>query len=570
MRRLILLFGLVLILALLVAGIGVLVSRRSVAWGGTKVLTWRLDAPLVDYSEAPDLQVFGQRTPLGLAGVHRLLTSARQDPSIAGLGLYIQEARFGYAKAQELRGLLAGFADAGKFVECYLETAGEGSNGTLAYYLASGCDRVVLSPLGEVSLVGLFSDSAFVRGALDKLKIEPQFAHVGDYKSGAEFFTETEHSAAAEEALGAVLDDLFEQVVDGVAAGRGLDTVVVQGLIERAPLTAREALASGLVDEVDYPDRFEQRLHELGGEDAILLPAEEYIPSGRSFDDRRIAVIFAQGTIVRGWSGADPWSQQRYIGAETIGSIARALSEDPRVVGVVLRIDSPGGSPVASDLILRQMSLLAESKPLVVSMSDVAASGGYFIAARGTKVLAEPATITGSIGVFGGKFVTRGFQEAWLGITHDVLKRGGNSDFYSSTVPFSEKQEAHFRSLMEGVYDAFVERVSEGRNLSVAAVERVAGGRIWTGRQALTHGLVDELGGLERAVELTVAAAGLPAKTPVALDYYPRPPSLLELIERTLSPLLSGSVGGVPVLPDLRAPHALELSPELLRLARPE
>lgn len=571
MRRLLLLFAFLVVLAVAMAMVGIFLSVGPTAtFGGSHILTWRFDAPLVDYSETPDLELFRRRSPHGLADLHRLLVQARNDSKIKGLGITIQNTHFGLGKAQEIRSLLESFAEVDKFVDCYLETAGEGTNGTLAYYLASACQRITLSPLGELNTVGIYSDSTFIRGTLDKLQIEPQFLHIGDYKSAAESFTQTEHSAAAEEALGAVLDDLFDQIVTAISQSRELDPERVRELIDAAPLSAERALAEGLIDEITYPDIFESRLTERSSEhNATLMALEDYLPVSTSLANRRIAVVFAQGTIVRGSTGTDPWSRQRFVGADSLRQILRHLAEDSDVSGVVLRVDSPGGSPVASDLILRELQLLAERKPLVVSMSDLAASGAYYISVQAAKIVAEPATITGSIGVVGGKLATRRFQQELLGISHDTLTRGANADFFSSLDPFTPAQAKQFQTSMERVYEAFLEHVATGRGLPLERVREIAGGRIWTGRQAQQIGLVDEIGGIERSVALVKAAAGLDPDLAVDLDFHPRPPSLLELLSRTLVPFLETRGSPFHVLPDLRTPYALELPAEVVGLFQP-
>jgi protease-4 len=276
-------------------------------------------------------------------------------------------------------------------------------------------------------------------------------------------------------------------------------------------------------------------------------------------------VVFAQGTIVRGSNGTDPWSQQRYVGSETLGTILRELAEDSEVAAVVLRIDSPGGSALASDLMLREVIRLAERKPVVVSMSDVAASGGYYIASKASGIVAEPATITGSIGVVGGKFVLRRFQEDLLGITHDTLKRGANADFFSTLDHFSPQQAELYERLMLRIYEAFVGHVADGREMTREAVDTVAQGRIWTGRQALEHGLVDQLGGLDTALDLARQKAGLKPEEATAIDFYPRPPSLMEFLSRNLEPFLGRPSAESLLLRSLpSAPMPLELPPELL------
>ena len=565
MKRLLIIFAVLVAIAILIAGLGILFTSGTAPLGGPRVLVWTINAPLLDYSEAPDLQLFRRQSPQGLARVYRLLDSAAADENVAGVVLNIQEARLGFAKAQEVGTLLQAIKDSGKFVDCYLESAGVGNSGTVAYLLATACQSITLPPLGEVNLVGLFADSTFLKGTLDKLKIEPQMGHVGEYKSAAETFVETQHSDAAEEALGAVLDDLYGQLVDAVSVSRGLSVETVRSLIDQAPLSPQVALDEGLIDEIAYPDTFEDRIKEKAGEDSRMVPLADYAPAGDPFSSRKIAVVFAQGTIVRGTSGTDPWSQQRYIGADTMREIFRELREDDDVEAVILRINSPGGSPIASDLILRELELLRDEKPVIVSMSDVAASGGYYIAAKANRIVADPATVTGSIGVVGGKLATGRFQEDLLGITHDEIKRGANADFFSSVRPWDERQVAQFQDLMQRTYDVFVDQVASGRDMTREEVHEVARGRIWSGERARELGLVDELGGLKRAVAVARETAGIGPEEAVYLDFYPRPPSLFEALAEGLAPFLQFRTIRFPLVPDLGSPLAFEVPADLLR-----
>ena len=565
MKRLLVIFLVLLVLAVVVATTGILLSRGGATLPGEKIVTLTLDRPVHDYLEAPSVSWIRRGSPQSLADVWAGLARARNDPQVLGLSVYLRNARFGFGKAQELRALLQSFQESGRFVNCFMETAGEGTNGTLAYFLVSVCDHITLAPMGDVNLVGLFSDAYFLRGTLDKLKIETEFSHAGQYKSAAEQFTNTEHSPAAEEALSSVLDDLFEQIVTTIATDRELTEEAVRGLIDQAPLTADEALQAGLVDSLGYPDEFEASLLELSSEEPRMVPLSDYAPTGRPLAGERVAVVFTQGTIVRGSNGTDPWSQQRFAGSESLGAILRELADDPGVSAVVLRVDSPGGSALASDLMLREVIRLAESKPVVVSMSDVAASGGYYIASQATGIVAEPATITGSIGVVGGKFVLRRFQEELLGVTHDTIARGANADFFSTLDPFSPEQAEQYERLMLRIYDTFVGHVAEGREMTREEVDSVAQGRIWTGRQALDLGLVDQLGGLDVALEMARQQAGLEAEEATAIDFYPRPPSLMDFLSQNLEPFLGRPPAESLLLRSLpSAPMPLELPPEVL------
>ncbi len=566
MKKLLAIFLVLIALAVAIAAGAIALAGRAVPSLGTaRVLSLRLVEPLADYAPEPRLPFLNVAPRPSLATIYRAVRRARGDERVKGLAVYVQDASMGLAQAQELRRLLGSLAAAGKHVDCYLEGAGEGANGTLDYFLATACRRIVLTPGSEVNLLGLLADSAFLRGTLDKLKIEPEFEHVGEYKSASEAYTETEHSPAAEEALGSLLDDFYAQIVDAVAASRRLEPTAVRELFDGAPYTAERALELGLIDELAYPDEFEERVLEAAG-GASLVELEEYRGAPRR--GRHLAVVFAQGIIVRGRGGLEPWSQQRYLGSDDLGELLRELAEDSAVAAVVLRIDSPGGSALASELMLRVVVRLGEAKPLVVSMSSLAASGGYYIAARSATIVAEEATLTGSIGVVGGKLVTRRFQQELLGISHDPLARGANADFYSTLSAFSPVQEERFRTQMQAIYRRFVAHVAEGRGLAPAAVEELARGRVWSGERALQLGLVDELGGLDRALELAAEAAGI-AAAETAVGYYPRPPSWREILEgrRSLaarSPLEALAAAWTP-----RSPQSLELPSELARLAQP-
>jgi protease-4 len=568
-KRLLVIFAVLVAIAVLAASAGILLGSGGRTLGRARtVLAWRLSGPVVERAPAAPLPLPGYEPPASVAGVYRAFRQARGDDAVRGVALYIEETRFGLAKAQEFRRQLQAMRAAGKFATCYLETAGEGTNGTLAYYLATGCDRIALAPAGELNLLGLYADAFFLRGTLDKLKIEPAIQAVGRHKSAGEMLTEREHSPPAEEAIAAVLDSEYEQVVAGIAEARHLTPEAVRRLIDEAPLDAEQALAARLVDGLAYPDEFRDSLEELAGGEPRLVPIEDYGRRGAGAG-RRIAVVFAQGTILRGDGGIQPWTDEVFLGSNDLAEVLDGLAEDDGIAAVVLRVDSPGGSALASDLILRQVERVAAAKPVVASFSDVAASGGYYIAARAKKIVAEAGSITGSIGVVGGKLVTRRFQEELLGVSHDPLQRGRNAGIYSELETFSPEQAATVERLMRRVYATFLEHVAAGRGMTTAAVDAVAGGRVWTGADAHRLGLVDELGGLDRAVELAREAAGIPADARLRLVFYPEPPGLLELLFRENRPALHAQLAAWLRAAAPRPPLVLELAPELARLARP-
>ncbi len=575
MRRLVVLFLVFVALGALVAGLGLWLALArggdAALPGRSLLLTYRLEGDLPDHAGEGLFPLPGGAPEPSLSRLWTALVAARDDDAVVGLALEIRDASFGLAKAQELRRQLADFAAAGKRVDCYLESAGEAGNGTLEYYLASACPAIALAPAGEVALLGLYLDSLFLRGSLDKLHVEPSFLTAGRFKSAAETFTERGHSPAAREALDAVLDAYFRQIVDGVAAGRDLPADAVRALVDRGPLSAEEALSAGLIDEIAYPDEHEAALDAESG-DAERVDLLEY---GRRRErahpgGERVAVVFAEGTIVRGGGGVEPWGGERFVGSDDLGETLASLAEDDGVKAVVLRIDSPGGSALASDLILRQVERLAAAKPVVVSMSDLAASGGYYIAAKASRILAEPGTLTGSIGVVSGKLAIGRFQEDLLGATRDPLRRGAHAGLYSSLAPFDDAERALLERRIGAVYGRFLDLVAAGRKLERAAVEAVAQGRIWSGEDALARGLVDELGGLDAAVAAARAAAGLNAGAG-ALDLYPKAPGFWEWLAGARSPRVSARYAALAgwLARGARTPLELELPPELAGAARP-
>jgi protease-4 len=569
MKRLLLIFAILLVLALAAAVAGVLLSDRDApALGGPTVLVWRVEGPIPEQHRPDVLSLPSYAPPGSVADLYRGFRDARRDPSVHGLAVYVRDTGFGMAKAQELRRQLQALIAAGKFVECYFESVGEGTNGTLGYFLATGCGHVYLAPVGTVNLLGLYADPVFLRGTLDKLQIQPEFLAVGEYKSAGEQFTRTDHSAPAREALDAVLDGEYRQIVDAIAEARHLPPEEVERLIDTAPHTAAEALEAGLVDELLYPDQFRDRVEELAGAEPRLVALERFHHRG-GLGGARVAVVFAAGTIVRGTGGLEPWTDELSVGSDDLTDVFRDLAKDPSISAVVLRIDSPGGSALASDLILREMELLAAEKPVVVSMSDLAASGGYYIATKARRIVAEAGTITGSIGVIMGRFATQAFENDKLGVSHDPLARGANAGIWRDPAPLDPDEREKLAALMDDVYRAFLGHVAEGRHMEVAAVEQIARGRVWLGSDAQRIGLVDELGGLDRAVELAAEAADLGDADAVRLVYYPEPQGWLELLFEERRPLLPATLQRLArgLAPAVRG--ALHAPPEVRELASP-
>jgi protease-4 len=568
-KRLLFALGCLFVLGAALAVFGFLVAlgqneRPSLSLGET-VLTWRISG---SYPERPSASAVlpGFPEQQSFSSVYRALRAARGDDSVKALAVTIDGAGLGLAQAQEVRRQFHALREAGKNVECYLDTVGEGANGTLDYYLASACDDIFVSPAGEFNLLGLAFDSYFVRGALDKLHIDPEFHHRGKFKSASEMYTERKHSPEAREALDRLLDGFFGQVVGGVAEDRDLAPAAVRAAFDAAPFSLEDAVAKGLVDELLFADQFQDEISERfpgAGERELLAHRGSSFGTGK-----HVAVLFADGTIVRGKSGSDPWSGEGALGSVSLAKHLDDLADDDDVAAVVLRVDSPGGSALASDLILRAVSSLKEKKPVVASFSDLAASGGYYIAAKASRIVAEEGSITGSIGVVSGKLVTKRFREDLLGVTNEILKRGANADIYSSSSVFSPEQEAAFVGQMERIYQRFIGHVAEGRGMEPAAVDAVAQGRVWTGADAKERGLVDELGGLDRAIALAGELGGLGDEA--RFSVHPAPPDFWELLREGGFPRLSPEILSVArALLSARAPGELEISPALEGLAHP-
>ena len=423
-----------------------------------------------------------------------------------------------------MRDAIIAFRAKGKFAIVFADTFGEGGPGTRPYYLATACDEIWLQPLGEVNLTGLRSETPFLRGLLDKLGITASFEHREEYKTAMNSLTETAMTGPQREEVEALLTSMSAQIDRGIAAARKLTEAQVAALVDQAPLPAETAKAAGLIDRIGYRDEAQARAREHGGPNVKTVALSRYLTlAGRPHrSGARIALIYGTGLITRASSEAGALTEDTEFTARAIARAFTAARGDKEVRAVVFRIDSPGGSATASETIWREVALTrAAGKPVIVSMGDLAASGGYYVAAPADKIVAEPATLTGSIGVLGGKIVIGGLYEK-LGITTDSVERGANADMYSQTSDFSALARQHLTEELDTTYRGFKDHVGAGRHLSADAVEAVAKGRVWTGEDAKSNGLVDELGGYDAAWRLAREAAHLPADAPIEIVVYPR------------------------------------------------
>lgn len=434
-----------------------------------------------------------------------------------------------WAKIQEIRDAVIDFRASGKPVVAFLESGGD-----QAYYLATAADRIVLVPTSDLDLKGLAMYELFLRGTLDWIGTYPDFLHIGDYKTAVNLYTQRTFTDAQREMSASLTSDQFDQLVRGIADGRSKTEAEVRQLIDKGPFVADAAYQAGLVDELGYHDELDDMMPELGGGDRLVELADYARVSDRSVGIRRgatIALIHAVGTIVSGRSRFDPVNGQ-LVGSETLVEHIRAARANRSVRAVVLRVDSPGGSSVASDVIWRELMLVKEGDnplPLVVSMSDLAASGGYYLAMAGDVVVAQPGTLTGSIGIFTGKFVTSG-TFAKLGANLEATSRGRHAEIYSPERPFTPTERQKILESMQVFYDQFVEKAAEARQTTPEKIAAVAQGRVWTGRQAREVGLVDQVGGLSTAIAVAKQRARIPEDEEVTLLVYPPRRSLFQVL----------------------------------------
>ncbi|MFF0248478.1 signal peptide peptidase SppA [Streptosporangium sandarakinum] len=479
-----------------------------------------LDGPPADPLNA----VLSMRRPR-LSDVLSGLKRARTDTRVKALVVKIGTRPLGLAMVQELRQAVARLREAGKLTVAFAESFGEFGAGTVPYYLATAFERVYLQPSGDVGLTGVAIEQRFLKGALGKLGVDYQIGQRHEYKTAANTYTQDHMTEAHRESMGRITESITEQVVAGIAEGRGMEPAKVRELVDQGPFIGAEAVEAGLVDRMAYRDEVYDEVKKAAGEDSRLLYVARYArgPIAKKLPrpgEDVVALVHGNGAVRLGRSGRSPLGGGGAMGSDTVCAALRAAREDDHVKAVVFRVDSPGGSYVASDAIWREVVLTRKAgKPVVVSMGDLAASGGYMVSMAADAIVAQPGTLTGSIGVFGGKAVIGGLLEK-IGISSETVGEGANAGMFSPTNAFSEAQWARVNAWLDRVYDDFVAKAAEGRDLPRERVHELARGRVWTGADAHAHGLVDELGGLEDALALARKKAGVAADAPVRV--YPR------------------------------------------------
>ena len=460
---------------------------------------------------------------LTLSDTIMAIERAGKQEGVAGLVARLDGGGPGFAQSQELRDAIHRFRDQGKFAYAFSTSFGEFGPGTLGYYLASAFDEIHLQPLGALGLTGLYLETPLLKDFFAEIGVDPSGDKRGPYKTAGNMFTEDELTSEHRESLEWLASSLFDQIKEGIAEDRGLEPRVVADLIDGGPFSADEAFHSGLIDRLSYWDEVVARAEKEAGAGADLIDLERFaalVPEGQEAEEV-IALVEGVGQIQEGDNGDGPGGW--VMGADTVARAIEDAIEDTEVRAILFRISSGGGSAVASETIGHQIRrAVAMKKPVIVSMGDVAASGGYWIAMDATRIVADPGTLTGSIGVLAGKPV---LDDLWqkLGVNWGTVGKGANASMWSTNEDYGQRGRERLSSFLDQTYDAFTEGVARGRDMTKEDVHAVAEGRVWTGRQAKDLGLVDDLGGFARALEIARTEIGLDPDQPVNLRRFPEP-----------------------------------------------
>jgi protease-4 len=505
----------------------VIVSAVSGGVAKNSVLVVELSGPIEEQKpQGIFAQLFGGKVTV-LHDVTDAIDAAREDDKIAGLVVKITSPDAGWAKLQEIRAHLLSFRKSNKPSVCYLHSDLVMNR---QYYLATACDQVWIVPTAPLGITGLMTQSLFLRGTLDKLHIYPDMYGIDEYKTARNQYTEKKYTPWHREMSESLMRSVFENYVKDVAEARKIDKPWFEKCLQEGPYISKDALERKLVDKVAHWDEVQKFFRE---KTSAWRPVElgRYVKEHvRNFGLEKIAVVHATGVIVVGQSDSD--TDGNIMGSETVSADLRRAREDASIKAIILRVDSPGGSAVASEIIRREVVLAQKQKPVVVSMSDVAASGGYWIAMSANKIIADPGTLTGSIGVVFGKFNISGLY-GLLGMSTDQLTTSDNATFLSETQSFTPAQRVTVQKFMREIYDSFTQGVAEGRKMKVVDVDKIARGRVWTGTQGKGLGLVDEIGGFDRALKVAIELAKMDPSQPVKIVRFPEEKTLWQtLLER--------------------------------------
>jgi protease IV len=450
------------------------------------------------------------------------IDTAKTDSRITGLVVKIGPLETGWAKLEEIHAHLMAFRQSHKPSICYLGYDGIGNP---EYFLASACDQVWLVPTAPVDISGMMGEAVFLRGTLDKLKIYPDMYHIAEYKTASNQLTEKKFTPAHREEVDSLLHSIYGQYLDQVSAARHIDRAKFENLVKKGPYLSKEALQTKLVDKLAYWDEV-QNLFEKKNGNWKTVGLGRYRSEVKNEGREALAVVYATGLIASGDSGNSPGGGL-IMGGDSVAGDLRRAREDSSIKAIILRVDSGGGSAVASEVIRREVQLARQEKPVVISMSDVAASGGYWISMSANRIVAEPGTITGSIGVVIGKLNLSGFYNL-IGLSTDYVATSENATLFWDQQNFTPAQRQSIQKGMQDTYNCFTQGVAEGRKMTVEAVDKIGRGRVWSGEQAKSLGLADELGGLNRAIAVAKQLAGIPAEKSVRIVRLPEEKTFFE------------------------------------------
>lgn len=512
-----------------------------------KIAEFRLGGPITE-APPPDFFAFGleEDRPRSLKDLLQRLKKASEDTDVVAVALTLEEPMMGWGQMQELRNAILQLRASDKEVYCHVETAETG-----AYLLATAATRLSVVPTGDIGLKGLYGESPYLKKLLDKIHVEADFEHIGEFKSAAEPLMRDGPSKEAEEEQNWLIDDMYGQMVDIVAKGRDMTPDQVKAVIDEGPYSAERALKAKLVDAVEYRDEFLKEIEKRHGKSAKLTKnyggkkgpeidfsnpfalfkvLGELMRGVEEGEKSAIGVVYVDGMIVSGKS-EDQFFGSKTVGSTTIRAAFEKARKDDKIKAVVLRVDSPGGSALASEIMWHAAKQCAKAKPLVVSMGDVAASGGYYVSVAADTIFCDPGTITGSIGVVGGKIVTKGLWD-WAGVSFHEVKRGQNADLFNSNRKWDDRERALVVREMQDVYDVFTGHVKESRGKRLKDdIEKLARGRVYTGRLAMAKGLVDHMGGLEDAIKFAADEANI---SEYDIRVLPKPKTFLDLFLKGL------------------------------------
>lgn len=527
-------------------------AMPAAALAEEKIPIFRIKGALTEQPDQSGISAFmGAAAPTNLFDLLNTLKDARTDENVAAVIFEIEEAALGFAQIQELRTQFEALRAADKDVYVYCETLHPGT-----LLLGSAASKLVLMPRGEVEFAGMYGEALYFKNMLDKIGVQADILHCGDFKSAGEPFYLTGPSEPAKEQQNKLFDSIFEQMIALIAKSRKLEPEAVHGLMDKAILSAQEALDAKLVDKLAYKEQFISDLKKQYGKEvkftrkygkkkgpeidmdnpfSMFKVFSDLMKGEKDSGKPSIAVVYVDGPISGGEAEPSLFGMGEGAHSETVRKAIDAAAKDDSVKALLLRVDSPGGSAIASEVICEATKRFKNSgRPFVVSMGNVAGSGGYYVATLADTIFCQPASITGSIGVVGGKLVTKGLWD-WVGVTGHEYKRGKHADVMNTNRKFTDAERAIIMGMMDRVYGEFKDRVMEGRGKKIKGdLEPLAGGRVYTGKQALDIGLIDQLGGFSDAIKYTADQAQLGSK--YELKVFPRP--------KTLGDILSEVFGG--------------------------